>query len=229
LTDPDPVDATLDELAAGAVPLAPPERGTERYVECVLAYDDGSLFPTGYARSDGGTLALRARHSGFGGDLDGNQLRADAGYSLDLVPAWGHQVVLGASVGWSDAEKTLQGRFDVGGDNALGQPRGYDLIVDTGANLLAGSLAYRLPLWRPFHGAATSPWAWRQIVLEGFFDAAQASDDRPGAGDWFRSAGVELHLDFRFSDLPLAPGIGVARQLDGDGDITAWLALGFRY
>ena len=230
VTDPSPADATRDELANGAIPLVTPESGSERYAEAVLAYDDGTLFPGSYAREDGGTLALSVRRSGFGGDIDGTSARADAGWTLSVVPAWGHQVVVGGSAGWSDTPATLQGRFDVGGNLGQGLPRGYNLIQASGAHLLGGSAAYRLPLWRPYHGADTSPWAWRQLVLEGFYDAARAGDDDFGRdSDWYRSVGAELHLDFTFSDIPLAPGLGIARQLDGDEDVTAWLALGFRF
>ena len=155
----------------------------------------------------------------------------DAGYTWSLLPQAGHQVVVRGQVGWSDGDDTLQGNFSVGGGLSTGLPRGYlDEAVATGRHLLGASLAYRLPLWRPFAAAGTTPFRGRQLVLEVFGDTAKVSDDRPGGdGEWFSSVGGELLANAEFWDGLLSPGLGVAFQLDGDRDVQVYFTLGVSF
>ncbi len=226
----DEVDDAARKYAGGTYVKAP-FRDVERYVEARIGYDDSTFYPTSYWFEDGFRVLASYRHSGLGGDLDRNRALADAGYTWSLFPAAGHQLVLRAQAGWSDGDDTLQGNFSIGGGLSTGLPRGYyDSAVATGRHLLAGSLAYRFPLWRPFVASSTTPFRGRQLVLELFGDTAQISDDHLGGdGDWFTSVGGELHANFEFADGILNPGIGVAAQLDGERDVRAWFTLGFSY
>jgi hypothetical protein len=201
----------------------------EQYSEAVLAYDDGTLFPTGYAREDGLAFAVTYRHSGYGGDLDNDRVLGLGSYVFSVLPEWGQQLVVGGAVGWSEGDRFLQGQFSVGGTFNLNQlPRGYTDTTAIGSYLLGGTVAWRTPVWRPFWGHSTTPFVTRQAVLELFFDAAKASSDRLGGdGEWFRSAGANLHLNLMVWELMVNPGIGVARQLDGDEDTTVLFGLDF--
>ena len=148
------------------------------------------------------------------------------------MPEAGHQLVLGGLVGWTseNATKTLQGRFAVGPPNEFGFPRGYTSTQAMGDYLQGWSLAYRLPLWRPFQGFGTGPFGFRQFVLEGFIEGAKVSyDNLRAAAPWYRSAGGELHADLEIWALRLAPGLGVARQLDGEEATVTYLTLGFAW
>ncbi len=209
----------------------PPFRGTERYVQATLGYADAVFFPQSYAPGDGVTAVLEFRHSGFGGSLRRNRLFLNATWALDLPGRGGVQLVFGGQAGWSDGDRTLQGNFVVGGPLGRGLPRGY--VRDTeavGRHLLAGSLACRVPLWRPFRGFSTTPFRFRQLVLEVFGDSAKVSTDHfAGNGDWYSSLGGELHAGWEFRSVILSPGLGIAKQLDGDRDWQAWLAMGFRF
>lgn len=141
--------------------------------------------------------------------------------------------MFGAQCGWSDGDDTLQGAFSIGGGFSRGLPRGYlDEAVATGRHLLGGTVAWRFPLWRPFVSASTMPLRGRQLVAELFYDAANVADDHLGGGDrrqWFASVGAELHASAEFWDSLLNPGVGVAYQLDGERDVTAWFSLGFQF
>ncbi|MBL9075924.1 MAG: hypothetical protein JNL08_00390 [Planctomycetes bacterium] len=222
-------DAARDNV--GGVPVKAPFRDTERYVELTVGYDDATFYPTSYTREDG--LAWRAvfRHSGLDGDLERDLAFGDAGYTWSLFPEAGHQVAVRGQIGWSDGDDTLQGNFSIGGGLSTGLPRGYfDEAVATGRHLLAGSLAYRFPVFRPFAASSTTPFRGRQLVVELFGDTAQTSDDRLGGdGDWFTSVGMELHANAEFFDGVLSPGLGVAVQLDGEREVRAWFALGFAF
>ena len=120
----------------------------------------------------------------------------------------------------------LGNQSDIAGTGTIGSGR----AQATGRHLLAGSLAYRFPLWRPFAGYSTAPFRGRQLVLELFGDTGQVSRDRLGGdGDWFTSVGGELHFDGEFFDGGLSPGVGVAYQLDGEQQVRVWFALGFAF
>jgi hypothetical protein len=233
-------DAVVRETTASAdrhdgvavINADPPFAGHERYVEATLAYDGRLFFPMSYSREDGPALALTARRSGFGGDLAGTSLRADGSNVFSIIPAWGQQLVLGGSLGWSagDTEDTLQGRFHTGGNTAYGQPRGYPSFMSTGSHLLGWTTAWRTPLWRPFRGHGTTPFVSRQAVLELFWEGAKTSNDRIGGdGRWFRSAGAEIRWSFSFWEQVLNPGVGVAKQIDGLQDTVSYLTLDFRW
>jgi hypothetical protein len=208
-----------------------PFSDVERYAEATLAYDDSTFFPTSFANEDGTSFAVTYRHSGYGGELHGNRVLGLGTYVLSFWPEYGQQLVLGAAGGWSDGDRYLQGQFSVGGVFGVNSlPRGYLTTQAVGYYLAGGSVAYRTPLWRPFKGFSTTPFVDRQEVLELFFDAAKVSTDRfNGNGDWFRSVGAELHVDMVFWEAILNPGIGVARQLDGDKKWAFLFSLGFNW
>lgn len=201
--------------------------GTERYLEAVVGFASGTTFPTSYAREDGSRIALSYRHSGLGGDLEGDRLMAAGSYVLSVWPEAGHQLVAGGVVGWSAQPVSyLQGRFQVGGSSGLDLPRGYGSTVAAGDQLLGWTAAYRLPVWRPWAGIGTTPFSLRQVVLEGFVEGAKASPDRPGGrGDWYRSAGAELRLNLEIWAVRSNPGLGWARQLDGAEDDAVYFTL----
>lgn len=232
LEDHDEVDDSARQYVGGSYRKAP-FRDTEQYVEATLGYDDATVYPTSYAREDGFTVRAVFRHSGFGGELTRNRALGDVGYTWSLLPTQGHQVVVRGQVGWSDGDDTLQGNFSIGGGLSQGLPRGYfDEAVATGRHLLAGSFAWRFPVWRPFAAAGTTPFRGRQLVVELFGDTANVADDRLGGGDrsaWFTSVGGELHANAEFMDGMLSPGLGVACQLDGERDVTVYFALGFSF
>ncbi|MBN8526605.1 MAG: hypothetical protein J0M02_14830, partial [Planctomycetes bacterium] len=218
------VDSATDDYAG--LDTAPPDPfvGDERYLELTIAYDDSILFPTSYAREDGASLALVGRVS----DERGSSALGMGSYSLAVWPDGGHQLVGSVQVGWSDGPHDLQARYGIGGNKAEGIPRGYPTVVERGRCLEAASLAYRLPLYRPFDGLGTTPWVTRQVVLEGFYDYGGIGD-RLGDLRWYRSAGAEVHLEFAFWLVRFAPGVGIARQIDAKEETTSYLSLGFRW
>ncbi|MEK7415539.1 MAG: hypothetical protein AAB263_19720, partial [Planctomycetota bacterium] len=110
----------------------------------------------------------------------------------------------------------------------MGLPRGYPLTMSRGRALEAASAAYRFPLLRAFSGCGTSPLVLRQLVVEGFYDAARAGDEL-GQGAVFRSVGAEVHGEFEFWLVRLDPGLGIAKQVDGIGDTVGYFTLGFRW
>lgn len=202
--------------------------GEDQYVEATIGYGDTRRYPTSYARETGVEVEATLRRSGFGGDLDRTRLIGRGEAVLSVWPRGGHQIVVGASGGTNDGDTTLQGSFSVGGILGLGLPRGYYEIEAVGDHLVGGSVAYRLPLWRPFDGFGSSPFAHRQIVVEVFYDLAQVSRDHLfGDGDSYASAGMQIHDEWEFSGVIVQPGLGVARQLDGDEDTVVYFALGF--
>ncbi|MBL8750550.1 MAG: hypothetical protein JNK78_15430 [Planctomycetes bacterium] len=215
----------------GGTPLKAPFRDTEHWVEAVFGYDDSTFYPTSYAGEDGFSILGTFRHSGLGGELDRNRAFGDASWTWSVCPHLGHQIVLRGQAGWSDGDNVLQGAFSVGGGLSTGLPRGYiDEAVATGRYLAAGSIAFRFPVWRPFAAASTTPFRGRQIVIEVFGDTAQVGDDRWfGDADWFTSVGMEVHANAEFFDGILSPGIGIARQLDGEEDVRVWFSLGFGF
>ena len=214
---------------APIVAVPAPFTDTERYVEVTLGYDDSTFYPTSFAAEDGFRVRGVFRRSGFGGDLDRNLAFGDASYTWSLFPTVGHQVVVRGQLGWSDGDDTLQGNFSIGGGLSTGLPRGYfDAAVATGRHLLASSLAYRFPVFRPFTASSTTPFRGRQLVVELFGDTAQVSNDHLGGdGDWFTSVGAEVLANAEFFDSMLSPGVGVAVQLDGKRDVRAYFSLGF--
>lgn len=215
----------------GGAPLKAPFRDTEHYAEVVLGYDDSTFWPASYTSEDGLSILGTFRHSGLGGELDRNRALLSAGYTWSWLPSVNHQIVARGQVGWSDGDDVLQGAFSIGGGLSTGLPRGYfDEAVATGRHLLAGSLAYRFPVWRPFAAASTTPFRGRQVVIEIFGDTAQVGDDRTfGDADWFTSVGAVVHANAEFFDAILSPGLGIAKQLDGERDVRVWLSLGFGF
>lgn len=201
--------------------------GQERYLEAVVGFASGTTFPTSYTREDGSRIALSYRHSGLGGDFEGDRLMTTGSYVLSVWPSAGHQLVVGGALGWS-AQPTsyLQGRFQIGGSSGLDLPRGYGSTVAAGDDLLGWTTAYRLPVWRPWAGLGTTPFNVRQVVLETFLEGAKASSDHPGGnGAWYRSAGAELRLNLEIWAFRSNPGLGWARQLDGAEDSTLYFTL----
>jgi len=217
-----------ERYADRTIVTPPPFRGGERYLEATFGYDDALLFPTSYAPENGLTGTISYRRSAFGGDLDRDRILAIGGAALSVWPTQGHQVRLAGAAGWSDGDQPTQGTFGIGGSLGQGLPRGYFDIEAVGRYLAAGSVAYRLPVWRPFKGYGSSPWMHRQVVLEAFYDAGMVSSDRIlGDGVLFASVGGEIHDCWEFYGFLLQPGIGVARQLDGLEDTVVYLSLGF--
>ena len=207
----------------------PAFEGREQYAEATIAYGDDMFFPTSYSPENGTSFAFDYRHSGYGGELHGDRLIGLGTYVFSLWPEYGQELVLGGALGWSTGDRYLQGQFSVGGVYNINElPRGYITTQAVGDYLAGGTIAYRTPLRRAFYGFGSTPFVDRQEVLELFFDAAKASTDRiDGNGLWFRSVGAELHLDMMFWEAELDPGIGVARQLDGDKKWSILLQLGW--
>jgi hypothetical protein len=225
------VDDSDDEYQGSTLLNTPAFRGVEQYLEATIAYNDALFFPTSYAPENGNIFSVtyRASDSDISGELTRNRLLARAATVISVWPQGGHQVVLGGELGWSEGDQTLQGAFAVGGALGLTLPRGYVETQATGADLLAGSFAYRFPVWRHFKSFGSSPWVHRQVVVEAFIDGAKVSSDHIGGdGEWFRSIGGEVHDSWEFWYLLLQPGIGVARQLDGDEDTVAYFSIDFR-
>lgn len=218
------VAGEADDYAGLTVAKPRPFIGDERYLEVVLAYDDSLLFPTSYARESGTSFAISARTT----DGRGNVMLGLGSVSLPVWADGGHQLVLAGTLGWSDGPESLQQRFSVGGNESSGTPRGYPDTMARSRCLEAASVAYRLPVWRPFRGAGTSPWVTRQAVVEGFYDAARGGPEL-GQGVWYRSAGVELHLEIEYWLVRLSPGLGIARQVDWLEDTVSYFSLGFRW
>lgn len=224
------VEDSVGNYANRIVVTPPAFEGSENFAQFGLFYNDTTFYPTSYHREDGLFASLAYRHSGrfLGGDLDRNRALAKAGYVFSVLPRLGHQIEVTSATGWSDGGNWLQGAFTIGGMNRDGihTPRGYPETEATGRYLGAYAAAYRFPVYRPFRGFGTTPFEIRQIVLDFFYGAALISQDNPfGDGDWFRSAGVEATLDMRFFNIPLRPGIQVARQLDGDEDSSVSVVL----
>lgn len=220
---------SINYRRAGIVSDTPFE-GSEHFAQLGLFYNATTFFPTSYYQEDGPILSLEYRYSGhfLGGDLDRNRVLGEAGYVFSAVPQWGLQFEAKTAGGWSDGKRHLQGAFTIGGTNIDGieTPRGYTETEATGPYFGAYSAACRFPVYRPFKGFGTTPFEIRQIVLDLFFDAGLVSSDEPfGDGEWYRSAGVESTIDTRFFNIPIRPGIQVARQLDGDKDTSVKLVL----
>ncbi|MCK6491409.1 MAG: hypothetical protein L6R48_24430, partial [Planctomycetes bacterium] len=222
--------ADANGYPVSALSAPPPLVGSERYVEVGGAIDLRRERPLAIAPEDGVALSATFRHSGLGGDLERNRLVAGAEGTLATWRRAGHQLAARLAVGWSDGDDVLQGAFAVGGRTAASAAilRGYGHAVEaTGSHLGGWSLAYRVPLWRPELGAGIQPLALRQVVAEGFLDAAKTSSDHPfGDGAWYRAAGLQLSLDAEVWVLRLAPGVALARQLDGDRRWGAEFVLG---
>lgn len=229
------IDAATNRYAGQTVLSLAPFTGIEHYAEATLGFADTTEFPTSYSSEDGATLLASYRvsgHSGLGGELYRKRLTGLAAYTWSILPHWGHQVVGAGYAGWSDPDgaTNLQGAYNIGGGDTVLTPRGYPDRIASGYYLVGYSGAYRLPVWRPFANFGTTPFGFRQVTLEGFFDAAQVSSDRlHGNGDWYRSAGGELAMDMEVWALRLAPGFGVARQLDAKKDTSAYIRLGYRW
>jgi hypothetical protein len=207
----------------------PPFIGVEQYVEATLAYADNLFFPTSYSPEDGTSFVVDYRHSGYGGILHGDRVIGAGTYVLSVWPEYGQELVVGGALGWSRGDHYLQGQFSVGGVYNVNQlPRGYLTTQAVGSYLAGGTVAWRTPLWRPFYGWGSTPFVDRQEVLELFFDDAKVSTDRlDGDSSWYRSVGAELHIDMMFWEAQLDPGVGVARQLDGDKKWAAFFQLAF--
>jgi len=218
IADYQPVHAEAKSYANQTLINLPAFHGQEEYSEVTVAYGDDMFFPTSYSPENGTSFAFDYRHSGYGGQLRGDRLIALGTYVFSVWPEYGQELVVGGALGWSAGDRYLQGQFSVGGVYNINQlPRGYLTTQAVGDYLSGGTIAWRTPIRRAFYGFGSAPFVDRQEVLELFFDAAMASTDRiDGNGDWYRSVGAELHLDMMFWEAQLDPGIGVARQLDGD-------------
>ena len=226
------VQAATDRYAGKNIISPAPFTGVERYAEYTLGWSDNATYPTSYTKEDGPSLVATYRQSGLGGELDRRRLIVSGAYTWSILPHFGHQVVGGGWVGWSDPDgtRTLQSAFGLGGPNNLLSPRGYPTQIVSGPYSIGYSAAYRLPVWRPFLNWSTTPFGIRQVVVEPFFDAGQISSDRVhGNGDWYRSAGGELAGDWEVWALRLDPVIGVAKQLDGEKHVSGYVRLGFRW
>ncbi len=222
----DSVQESVDRYAGQTLTSIPVFEGDEVYTELTFGYDDATFYPTSFAREDGIGFTSSFRHSGLGGDLERNLAFANGTYTWSLWPSGGHQIAVAAQGGWSDGDETLQGSFSIGGGLSRGLPRGYfDKAYATGKHIVAGSVAYRVPVYRPFEGYGTTPLRSRQIFLEGFFDSGKVSNNNPGGdGEWFSSVGIEAHVGIEFADQVLQPGVGVAYQIDGDEDVQAYFS-----
>ena len=206
-----------------------PFTDTEQYTEVTLAYSDATLFPTSYTLEDGTSFAAQYRHSGYGGEMHQDRVIGLGTYVFSFWPRYGQQLVFGGALGWTEGDEFLQNQFSVGGTYGLNQlPRGYGTTQALGQYLVGGSVAYRTPVWRPFWGHSTTPFVDRQTILELFFDAAKVSSDRlDGNGDWYRSVGANLHMNWMVWELMVNPGIGIAYQLDGEKDVRGLFGLDF--
>ncbi|GDY12151.1 hypothetical protein LBMAG53_10290 [Planctomycetota bacterium] len=213
-----------------AVISAPRFSGREDYVEGVLAYDDTTFFPTSYAFEDGDTLIVKARHSDMGGELDHNRLFGTATKVISTWPRLGQQLVLGGLVGVGAGDPLPQGRFSIGGATGLGLPRGYNDLEATGDHALAWSAAYRFSVLPAFTWFGTTPFGFRQLIGEVFYDAAMVSEDHPGGhGKWYRSAGGELRAEWEIWLIRIAPGIGAAHLFQKHGEISPYFTLAFQW
>ncbi len=215
----DTVDSAAEEYDGLATFNLTPFTKVEQYTEFTLAYSDATVFPTSYTLEDGTSFAVSYRHSGYGGDLKQDRVIGLGTYVLSFWPRFGQQLVFGGALGWTEGDEFLQNQFSVGGTYGLNQlPRGYGTTEALGQYLVGGSVAYRTPVWRPFWGHSTTPFVDRQTVLELFFDAAKVSNEELDGddGEWFRSVGANIHMNWMVWELMLSPGIGVAQQLDGD-------------
>ncbi len=226
------VDQSTDVYAGQAVISAAPFVGDERYIEYSLGYANTAFYPTSYTKEDGPSLVGTYRSSGLGGDLYRKVLAASGSYTWSLFPTLGHQVVIGGNVGWSNPEDatSLQGVFSIGGKgNPFASPAYPERIV-SGYYLLGYSAAYRLPVYRPFDNFGTTPFGFRQIVLEGWYDSSMVSTDSiHGNGDWYRAVGGTLYADWQVWALNLDPGVGVGQQLDGNKDTVVFVQMGYRW
>ena len=216
----------------------PPVAGAEWFAGAALGYDDTTFFPDGYARSSGITALATWTSSVFPeSDRRRDVATLDAGAAIPVIPAWNHQIVLRGSVGWSDGDEILQDAFMIGGLFGNGWPRGYFNEEAYGRNRLAWGVSYQAPVWRPFLGVGSSPLVLRQVFIEGFFEAAKVSDDRPGGdrgygglpAEWYRSVGAMGRFSMEFWGNLLQPGVGVARQLDGEEDTLLLIDLGITF
>jgi hypothetical protein len=217
-----------DRLRSLASPI-PAFAGNDHYVEAIAGIDTRTEYPLSVGPENGLALRVEFRHSGLGGDLDRNRALADLEGTVSVWPEAGHQLVARTLWGWSDGDSTLQGAFATGGETVTSLPilRGYPDVEAVGSHAAGWSVAYRLPLWRPEFGVGTQPWFLRQFVLEGFADAAKVSADHAyGDGRWYRSAGGQLSFDMELWKLRIAPGVVVARQIDGDEETHVSFALG---
>lgn len=208
-----------------------PFTDVEQYSELTLAYSDATVFPTSYTLEDGTSFAVKYRHSGYGGDMHQDRVIGLGTYVFSFWPRFGQQLVFGGALGWTEGDDYLQNQFSVGGTYGLNQlPRGYGTTQALGQYLVGGSVAYRTPVWRPFSGQSTTPFVDRQTVLELFFDAAKVSSDKlNGTGEWFRSIGANVHMNWMVWELAVNPGIGIAYQLDGDKDVRGLFGLDFNW
>ncbi len=223
-------DDSDEDLADPSAPL-PAYAGDDRYIEAVVGIDTRQAYAADYAPRDGFGIQGSIRRIGFGGDRDGWRAQVDGVAAWAPIPSIGHQLVLGGSLGWSREDNDwLQGEFGIGGDPALTLPRGYDEAVATGDRLLGWSAAWRAPLWRPFKGVSTTPLRVRQVVAEAFAEGARVGNGRLAEdGPWYRAVGGEVRANLEFSIIDLNPGLGVARQIDGDEDTVGYLTMDFRW
>ena len=157
--------------------------------------------------SDGvkATLNYTAFSPVLGADYDVRSLLGTI-YSYFGLPAWNMVIAARVVGGYAEGETLYLKAFRLGGfgeDQKISQPtngtvflRGYDAGSQRGQRVAAGSLEYRLPLYRPQRG----PWMWPisldSIALVMFGDAGIAWDETLDLDEReiMPSAGGELHI-----------------------------------
>jgi len=158
-----------------------------------------------------------------------NVSAALAAYKSIDAGAFAHHVVAVHLAGGL-ASGTEQNEFDLGGASgadiatlpgiSLGSRRtfgvrGFPVGVESGTNIVAGTLEYRLPFTKPEHGFGLWPVFLDRTSLSLFGDAGSASGgfEVPGslADHWIASAGAELGINLAVPyDVPYILRIGVA-------------------
>lgn len=190
----------------------------------------GFRLPDGFGSGSGLSVAGSYRHSGLGGDVEGDSASGLLRFSMDVIPEYGQQLVLLTAIGWSDGDQSLRRSFTVGGDSAF-LPRGYNDVMARGRYFNAGSIAWRTPLWRPFTSWGPSALVHRQIILEAFADAATVNNsgflkDIDDSNSWYTSAGLSLHSSWLVWRAMLNPGVGAAYRFEDD-EVRAWFTIDF--
>ncbi|MFI5242858.1 MAG: hypothetical protein ACHQRL_07605 [Gemmatimonadales bacterium] len=192
--------------------------------------------------------------------LDGNGPLASKNASASLaayksidVGAYAHPV-LAARVAGGVSAGTDGNEFDLGGasgENLVPLPglslgsrrtfgvRGFPVGVESGEHIVAGSLEYRLPLFKREKGFGMWPVFLDRTSLSLFGDAGSASGGfgPPGslADHWIASVGGELGINLAVPyDVPYLLRIGVAAPVENHSGVpvsaaTLYMRLGFSF
>jgi len=215
------------------VPLATPPAltGRDTFVNATVAFDSSSFYPTSYTYEEADQFAVTAQYNHWQSGYRGASLLGIGTKIISVIPSAGHQLVFGGIVGVSSGQRTLQGQFAIGGYSGIGLPRGYYYhTVAVGNYATAGSVAYRLPVYRPFAGFSTSPFVIRQVTVEGFYDTAKASEDHLfGDGTWYSSVGAELRANLEFWTAFINPGLIFAQQLEDQKKFVTYFSLDYQF